>query len=93
MASNYTVEETVVTWCAVTKDGSILCDGNNNIEMRYHIACLERILHRGSLPLCMTRLAAKDICRAWNKGRSRHDSYWAMPKKIIFKAMEVQDGE
>lgn len=93
MASNYTVEETVVTWCAVTKGGLILGEGNNNIEMRHHITCLERILHRGSLPLCMTRLAAKAICREWNKGRSVHDRYWAVPKKIIFKAMEVKRGE
>lgn len=93
MASDYSVKETIVTWCAVTKNGSVLGEGNNNIEMLYHVTCLDRILHRGSLPLCMTRLAAKDICRVWNKGRCVRDRYWAMPKKIVFKMMEVKDGE
>ena len=93
MASDYSVDETIETWCAVTKNGSVLGEGNNNIEMLYHVTCLDRILHRGRLPLCKSRFVAKEICRVWNKGRSRHDRYWAMPKKITFKMMEVKDGE
>lgn len=83
------VTERVITWCAVTRDGSILGEGNLNIEYLYHLTSLERILHQGKLPLCKNRLAAKEICKQWNKGRPVNWQYWAKPKKMVFEMKEV----
>lgn len=98
MANDYCVNEAVVTWCAVTKDGLVLgkdsgVEACHIIRPMYHITCLDWLLYHGGLTLCRTRRAAEDVCRKWNECRSRNDRYWATPKKIAFRMMEVCDGE
>lgn len=93
MVSDYSVDETIVTWCAVTKNGKVIGEGDNDLEMRYFYTNIDRIVHKGTLPICKTQEEAEEVCRVWNKGRSVYSRDWAMPEKIMFKMMEVKDGE
>lgn len=80
-------------YVGMTDNGMILCDGNPNNGLSYHVCDIcEFVTGRHPLPLVINKEAMRGICKKWNRETRGNSNVKCKPYKVRFSLEVIESS-
>lgn len=87
------INTTIKLWVAATKDGSVLCYGNPNEHLSYHIDNMQFVLITDRIVWGTRRWEIMLHIKKWNKECGNKKAFRCKPVKVAITVEEIKKGK
>lgn len=87
------INTTINLWVAVTRNGGVLCYGNPNKHLSYHVESMQFVLTTDRMVWGTRRWEIMLHIKKWNKECKNGKDWKCKPVKVAVTIKEIKKGE
>jgi hypothetical protein len=87
------INTTIKLWLAVTRCGDVLCNGNPNEHLSYHINGMRWALLGSRMIYGTRRWEIMEHIKKWNKECGNRKDWRCKPVKVAITVKEIKKGD